>query len=219
MLRFDIITLFPDIIAKHLEYLPFKKALSEKLIEVNIVNLRDFAIDKHGTVDDKPFGGGSGMILMIEPISKALEHIKSKTPNIKNRKIVVLSPRGKTYNQQNAKEFLGVEQMILICGRYEGIDGRVEENFATDVISIGNYVLSGGEIPALAVMESVTRLIPGVIEKDDVTSNESFEKNNIEYPQYTRPSDFNGLKVPEVLLNGNHKEIENWKLKHTKKVK
>ena len=213
MLTFDIITLFPELFSAHLNTLPLKRALEKNLLKVNLHNLRDFAIDKRGTVDDKPYGGGVGMILMIEPIYKALESI-SKT---KNHEIVLLAPSGKKYTQKTALEFSKCEQIILICGRYEGVDARVE-SLTTDVISIGDYVLSGGELPALAIMESTVRLIPNVLEKEQAVKLESFSDGFLEHPQYTRPEDFKGVKVPEVLLSGDHKRISDWKKKNSEPV-
>ena len=224
MINFDVITLFPQLFTEHLNTLPFKKAVEKKISEYKLWNLRDFSVNSYGSVDDETYGGGVGMILMVEPIYNALVEIYGK--NVieklikdgekkslpKDHRIVVLSPRGETYTQQKARELSKCTQITLICGRYEGIDARIEENAATDVISMGDYVLSGGEIPALAIMESITRLLPGVLEKEDASKIESFsEKNKVEYPQYTRPENFMGLKVPEVLLNGNHKEIEKWR--------
>lgn len=218
MLKINVITLFPNLFEEHLNNLPFKRAILSKELEVNLVNLRNYSLDNYGAVDDKPYGGGVGMILMVEPIYKALSSIFNQeiTPeNVKKGvygRIIVLSPRGKTYKQAKAHELAMQQELTLICGRYEGIDARIEEYFATDVVSIGNYVLSGGELPALNIMESVTRLLPNVLQKDGATITESFSSENyIEYPQYTRPENFNGLSVPEVLLSGNHKAIETWR--------
>lgn len=218
MLKFDIVTLFPQLFTEHLQNLPFKKAVEKNLAGYSLWNLRDYAIDKRGTVDDKTYGGGVGMILMIEPIYKALEAIygSGKIPSQESKKnrIVVLSPRGESYSQRKAEEFLTCDQITLLCGRYEGMDARVEENIATDVISVGNYVVSGGELPALIMMESITRLLPGVLEKESASKIESFSEKNpdkVEYPQYTRPEIFKNICVPKVLVNGNHKEIEEWR--------
>ncbi len=226
MIKFDVITLFPQLFTEHLNNLPFKKAVNKEVANYNLLNLRDFSNNKYGSVDDETYGGGVGMILMIEPIYKALikiygkkameEKINSKKNDLlgKDNRIILLSPRGKIYTQEKARELSKSKHITLICGRYEGVDARVEENLATDVISIGNYVLSGGEIPALVVMESITRLLPGILEKGDAKKIESFSDNSskiIEYPQYTRPEDFMGLKVPQTLLSGNHKEIERWR--------
>ncbi len=204
-LIFDVVTLFPNLFTEHLNTLPLKRAIEKGLVQVNLIDLRKYAIDKHGTVDDKPYGGGTGMVLMIEPIFKALNEIGDR------QKTLLMSPRGKRYTQQKANELSKLNHITIICGRYEGIDARVEENLADESISVGDYVLSGGEIPAMAIMESITRLIPGVLEKEDATTKESFTDWGIEHPQYTRPEDFNGWKVPPVLLSGNHKEIEKWK--------
>lgn len=205
MITFDIITLFPELFSEHLNNLPFKKAIQKGLVKVNLHNLREYAIDKRGTVDDKPYSGGTGMVLMIEPIYKALGDVENK------EKTILMTPRGTKYTQKKAKEYAGLNQITIICGRYEGVDARVEENLVDECVSIGDYVLSGGEIPALAVMESIARLIPGVLEKEDATVKESFTDDTLEHPQYTRPEIFHDWKVPEVLLSGNHKEIEKWK--------
>jgi tRNA (guanine37-N1)-methyltransferase len=212
MKTFDVITLFPELFTEHLNRLPFKKGLENNLISINLHNLRDHAIDKHGTVDEKPYGGGTGMILMVEPIHKALENIQNK------ERVVLLSASGRKYDQKTARDLLTSSQITLICGRYEGVDARVAEHFATDVISIGDYVLSGGELPALVIMESIVRLIPGIIEKEEAVVNESFTDGYLEYPQYTRPENYKDMKVPEVLLSGDHKKIEEWRKNNRIKI-
>jgi tRNA (guanine37-N1)-methyltransferase len=214
-MKFNVLTLLPNLFEEHLSNLPFKRAILNKSLEVNLHNLRDYALDSYGTVDDKPYGGGVGMVLMIEPIYKALTHILGegfeKSPE-RNGRVIVLSPRGKKFTQKMAQELAKENNITFISGRYEGIDARVEESLATDVISIGDYVLSGGELPALVIMEAITRLIPGVLEKDGATEIESFsDGETLEFSQYTRPENFKGLEVPKVLLSGNHKEIENWR--------
>jgi len=234
MINFDIVSLFPQIFAEHFKNLPFKKALEKEVAKYNLWDLKNYSINKYGSVDDKTYGGGVGMILMVEPIFKALEDIYGALKAKKlltgvekfeeNYRVIVLSPRGETYTQEKARELSKCTQITLICGRYEGIDTRIEEHIATDVISMGDFVLSGGEIPALAIMESVTRLLPGVLEKEDASKIESFskisglEEKYIEYPQYTRPEDFMGLKVPEVLLSGDHAKIEKWRKEHSHKA-
>ena len=210
-LKINIITLFPKLFEEFKNVLPFKRALEKDLIELNIINLRDFAIDERGTVDDKPYGGGTGMILRIEPLVKALNSIQEK------EEVIVLNPKGEIFNQNLAKEFKEKNSLTFICGRYEGIDQRVIDNFSTREISVGEYVCSGGEAPTIVILESIIRLLPEVLE-EEVTSNESFEGEFIEYPQYTRPENFEGLKVPEILISGNHKEIEKWKKENSKKV-
>lgn len=210
MVRFDIITLFPKLFSEHLNVLPLKRAIEKGAASVNLVDLRKFAIDGRGSVDDKTYGGGVGMILRPEPIFEAAESI----PEVGKRKIVLLSPKGKKFTQKMAEEFAGLDQVVFICGRYEGVDARVEEGLADEVISVGDYVLSGGELPAMIIMEAVARLLPGVLEKEGATSIESFSgenPNGVEYPQYTRPEEYRGMKVPDVLLSGNHKEIEKWR--------
>ncbi len=215
MIRFNVLTLFPELIQPHLEFLPFKRAVEKKAAEYKLWNLRDYALDKRGTVDDKPYGGGTGMLLMPEPIYSALSDIHGRSPEDVIKKggvrVILLSPRGKKYDQKYAEDLSKEREITLICGRYEGVDARIEENYVTDVISIGDFVLSGGEVPALTILESVTRLLPRVIEKEDAVANESFSNDTIEYPQYTRPEIFKGKKVPDVLISGNHKEIEKWK--------
>jgi len=222
MIKFNILTLFPELIQPYLEHLPLKRAVEKKCAEYELWNLRKYAIDKRGTVDDKPYGGGVGMLLMVEPIYTALSSIHNEPPEQTVKKggtrIILLSPRGKKYTQKYAEELSKEQNLTIICGRYEGVDARVEENYVTDVISVGDYVLSGGEIPALIILESVTRLLPGVLEKEEAISIESFSNGAIEFPQYTRPEEFKGKKVPDVLLSGNHKEIEKWKKEHSPQI-
>jgi tRNA (guanine37-N1)-methyltransferase len=228
MLQFDIITIFPDIFTDFLKESLVKKAQEKKLLKIKIHNLRDFTKDKHKKVDDKPFGGGRGMIMMVEPIYKAIKKIKKH----KKSWVVLLSPRGKKYNQKTAYNFTKFNQIIIICGRYEGIDERVLK-FVDEVISIGDFVLMGGEIPAMAIIESVSRLIPQVIGKSENLISERLEKKQgifIEYPQYTRPPKFYPKEkirrarpttwlVPKVLLSGDHKKIEEWRRKNQKFIK
>jgi len=235
MMKFNVITVFPQLFTEHLNNLPFKKAKEKSLAVYHIHNLRSYSVNSYGSVDDETYGGGVGMILSVEPMYNALCDIYTKevmekqisdpkrSSLPKGHKIVVLSPRGEVYTQKKARELSKCVQITLICGRYEGIDARVEENIATEVISIGNYILSGGEIPALVVMESVTRLMPGILEKENASKIESFEDGILnadqpEYPQYTRPENFMGIKVPEVLLKGNHKEIEKWRRQNSKRI-
>lgn len=186
-----------------MEALPFNRALKNNAISLNILNLRDFALDERGTVDEKPYGGGTGMILRVEPIVQALRHLNSKHT-------ILLSPRGHTYTQQKAMQLSQKDEFTLICGRYEGVDARIEEHYTDETLSIGNYILSGGEVAALAIMESTVRLLEGMFTKEGVTQQESFSEFTIEHPQYTRPEDFEGHKVPQILLSGNHAEIEKW---------
>ena len=219
---FDIITIFPKIFDGFLTESLLARAQKKGLIKIRVHNLRDWAKNKHRTVDDKPFGGGPGMVLKIEPIYKAVQYSKSKfkSQNLKSkRRVILFSPRGKTFTQADAKRLAKYDQLILICGRYEGVDERVAEYLADEVISIGDYVLSGGEISAMVVIEAISRLIPGVVGK-----KESVEK--LDFPQYTRPEVFEikegkkikKLTVPKVLLSGNHQKIAEWRKNHTKQI-
>ncbi len=224
MIKFNVITLFPELIKEHLRYLPFKKGLEKELLQVNVVDLRNYALDSYGSVDDKPYGGGVGMILRVEPIYNALNDLglvkngKLGARRVQNHKIVLLSPKGETYSQKKAEAYSQLQELTLICGRYEGIDARVK-NFVDEVVSIGNYILSGGELAALAIMESSTRLLPGILEKSQAVVSESFTNDRLEHPQYTRPEDFHGLKVPDILLSGDHKKISQWRERNSKKIK
>lgn len=184
-----------------------KRAKEKGLVVINIHNLRDWAKDKHKTVDDRPFGGGAGMVLMVEPIFNAIKSLKTK-----GSKVILLTPQGKVFNQKIAKNLSEDAHLIIICGHYEGFDERIRENLVDMEISIGDFVLTGGEIPAMAITDAIVRLIPGVLLKEDATVHESFTENLLEYPQYTRPAKFNNWIVPEVLLSGNHKSIEKWKM-------
>lgn len=215
-MKIDILTLFPEMFSGAFDASIVGRAQKQGKVEIHIHQLRDWAKDKHQTVDDRPFGGGVGMLLKIEPIYEALKELKSPIANHQSR-IVLLDAGGQKYTQQKAREFSQVDHLILVCGRYEGVDHRVREHLVDEEISIGDYVLTGGEIPAMVITDSVTRLIPGVLTKEEAIQFESFSlptTNNlyqIEHPQYTRPEDFKGWKVPEVLLSGNHKKIECWK--------
>lgn len=212
MTNFEVITLFPEFFTPYEKEGILKSACSKNIIGINVYNLRNFATDKRKTVDDKPFGGGVGMVMMIEPIFKAVEAIKK---NGKSR-VILFSPRGKKYNQRIANRLSKMDQIIMICGRYEGVDERVAKHIADEEISIGDYILMGGEIPAMIVIESVARLIPGVVGTDKFLKNRTKNVNAIEYPQFTRPSVYNNWSVPKVLLSGNHKKIEEWRDKNKK---
>jgi tRNA (guanine37-N1)-methyltransferase len=212
-MQFDIITIFPNIFDSYFKESLIKKAIDKKLIKINIHNLRDFANDERKTVDDRPYGGGLGMVLMVEPIYKALKKIKKK-----NSRVILFTPRGKTFNQKKANNLKKYDQIIFVCGRYEGIDERVKK-LVDEEISIGEYDLMGGEIPAMIVIETMSRLIPNVIGKQELLKERiTKSKGFIEYPQYTRPEVFNKWKVPKVLLSGNHKEIGEWRDKRKKVI-
>jgi tRNA (guanine37-N1)-methyltransferase len=210
MLEINIITLFPNLFNEFKNVLPFNRALRNNLIKLNIINLRDFAVDERGTVDDRPYGGGTGMILKPEPLYQALESIINK------EEIIALTPKGEVFNQKLALDLSQKKSLTIICGRYEGVDQRIIDNYTTKEISLGKFVCSGGEAPAITMLEAIVRLIPGVLE-EEVTSKESHYDLELEHPQYTRPEDFRGHKVPEVLLSGNHAEIEKWKKINSKK--
>ncbi len=220
MLRFDIITIFPSFFDSFVSEGLIRRACEKKKIEVNVHNLRDFTEDKHQKVDDVAFGGGGGMVMMAEPIYQAVQKIRK--PKAKT-KIILFTPRGKKFSQKKAEDFSKFEQIIMICGRYEGVDERVLKYIANEGISIGNYVLMGGEIPAMVVMETTARLVRGVIGKDDFLENRKIGGGFLEYKQYTRPEniiiDGKKRKVPDVLLSGDHKKIKEFKLKQGKIIK
>jgi len=224
MLTFDIITIFPGIFNGFLKESLILRAQKKKLIKIRIHNLRKWAKDRHKTVDDRPFGGGLGMVLKVEPIFKAVKSIyRSRTP-IDKKKVILFTPRGKKFNQKTAYRLSKLNQIIMICGRYEGVDERVARHIADMELSIGDYDLMGGDLPSQVLMETVTRLIPGAIGKPALLKERiTKEKGFIEYPQYTRPEVFEpkkGIrwKVPKVLLSGHHKKIEEWRKKHGKTI-
>lgn len=216
LMQYDILTIFPHIFDSYLNESILKRAQKNKLIKINIHNFRNFAAGKHRTVDDKPYGGGPGMLLKVEPIYKCLKSIKRK----KNSLVVLLTPKGKTFNQNMAKKFAKLDQLILISGRYEGFDERIRK-YVDEQVSIGDYILTGGELPVMSIIDATARLLPGVLGDDSSSKDESFSKNLnfIEYPHYTRPENFKGTKVPKVLLSGNHKKIDAWRLKNAKTKK
>lgn len=209
-MRFHIMTLFPEIFNSYMDESIMKRAVEKGIIEVHIYNIRDFSNNKHKKVDDYPFGGGAGMVMTPQPIYDTYKHIIT-THNISNPSVIYLTPKGKVYNQSMAKQMSLKEDIILLCGHYEGVDERIIDLIVTDEISIGDYVLTGGELPALIMIDSISRLIPGVLNQEESFEEESFKDNLLEYPHYTRPRDFEGLKVPEVLLSGNHKKIDEWR--------
>jgi len=227
-MRFDIITIFPKIFDSYFNESIIKRAQKRKLIKINIHNLRDFTKDNHKTVDDKPYGGGFGMVLIVEPIYKAVKKIRKSRREVgiptqkasgKSR-IILLSPKGKKFNQKMAQRFAKLDQLIIISGRYEGVDERVAKYIADEEISVGDYILTGGEIPAMILVDTITRLIPGTITKGSL-EEESFTKNDKhkEYPHYTRPEkikiDKKERRTPKILLSGDHKKIKEWQDKHS----
>lgn len=208
-MKIDIITLFPKMFVGPLNESIMWRAQDKNFIELNIVDLKQYGITERKTVDDRPYGGGAGMILRVDVIHNALKGINAK-PKTAGTKIVVLDAGGEKFTQKKAYEYSELERLVLICGRYEGIDHRVHENFVDDIVSIGDYVLTGGEIPAMVITDAVTRLIPDVI-KPKSLEEESHSDMDSEYPQYTRPEVYEDLKVPEILLTGNHGEIDKWR--------
>ncbi|MDU1538889.1 tRNA (guanosine(37)-N1)-methyltransferase TrmD [Paeniclostridium hominis] len=214
-MRFHIMTLFPEIFNSYMSESIMKRAVEKGIIEVNIYNIRDFSTNKHKKVDDYPFGGGAGMVMTPQPIYDTYKHIVDKF-NIKEPRVIYLTPKGKVHSQNIASEMSTFEDIILLCGHYEGIDQRIIDSIVTDEISIGDYVLTGGELPALILIDSISRLIPGVLNQNESFEEESFKDNLLEYPHYTRPREFMGMEVPEVLLSGNHKKIDEWR--HEKSI-
>lgn len=219
MMKIDILTLFPKMFESVLGESILKRAQDKGALKVKIHNLRDWTFDNHRSADDKPFGGGPGMVMKVEPVYLALEELGGKARG-KTAKIILLTPQGLPLDQKLAKKISKEKELVLICGHYEGVDERIRD-LADEEISVGDYILTCGEIPALVLIDSVTRLLPGVLGAEDSLASESFENEMLEYPQYTRPADFKGMKVPEILLSGDHKNIEEWRkseaLKRTKK--
>jgi tRNA (guanine37-N1)-methyltransferase len=208
----DILTLFPEMFQGPFNFSILKRAIDHGLVSINIHNIRDYTHDKHRTVDDYAYGGGAGMILKPEPIFEAVESIKSGIkPEIGELPVILLTPQGRLFSQQIAQELSTYSHLILICGRYEGVDERVREHLVTDEISIGDYVLSGGELAAMVVVDAVVRLLPGVLGSEASLVDDSHVAGLLEYPQYTRPVEYRGWSVPEVLLSGNHAQIAKWR--------
>lgn len=214
MLRVDIITIFPEFFREAFDYGIIRRARAAELVSIKAHDLRQWTTDKHHVVDDRPFGGGDGMVLKPEPIFAAVESLvgaNRREAIPKSSRVVLLSPQGQTFNQPLAADFAGCEQLVLICGRYEGVDERVAEALVTDEVSIGDYVLSGGEPAALVVVDAIIRLLPGALGSETSAATESFAEGLLDYPHYTRPPDFEGMRVPEVLLTGHHAEIARWR--------
>lgn len=211
----DIITLFPEMFSAFNDSI-IKRAVDNGILTINFTQLRDFAFDKHKHVDDSPFGGGSGMVLKPEPMYRAVRHVLAENESL-NRRIIITDPAGKTFNQAMAKELATYERLIFICGHYEGFDARIYE-LADELISIGDYVLTGGELPTMVIVDAVARMLPGVLGSADSAETDSFFDGILSYPQYTRPRDFEGKIVPEVLLSGNHAEIKKWRMEQALQI-
>jgi tRNA (guanine37-N1)-methyltransferase len=208
-MKITVLTLFPKMVSGFFDESIIKRAVEKELVTIEVINIRDFAVDSYGTVDDRPYGGGAGMVLRVDVLDRALEKVKTK-----KSKVLLTTPKGKKFDQGKAMEYSKEQDLIIIAGHYEGVDERVLD-FVDEEISIGDFVMTGGEITAAAITDAVVRLIPGVLKKDDATVNETFNiggKKLLEYPQYTRPEEYKGKKVPEVLTNGNHKDIDKWRM-------
>lgn len=207
-MKFHIVTLFPEMFAGPLTESIIGRGVENGLLGVELYNIRDYALDRHRTVDDAPYGGGAGMVMKVEPLTACIETVRSMAPGAR---IMFASPRGVPFSQEMAEELAREDDLIIVCGRYEGIDERLQELFAAEEFSIGDYVLTGGELAAMVLVDAVGRLVPGVLGSRESAVDESFADGLLEYPQYTRPPEFRGLKVPDVLLSGNHREIARWR--------
>ncbi|MFA7572380.1 MAG: tRNA (guanosine(37)-N1)-methyltransferase TrmD [Lutispora sp.] len=208
-MRFDVVTLFPEMFEAVLGGSIIGRARKNGAVDLNFHNLRDYSQDKHKRVDDYPYGGGLGMVMQCQPIFSAVEEI-TKMLDVKPH-VILMSPKGKTFSQNKAKELLQHDNVIIICGHYEGIDERVVQSIVDEEISIGDFILTGGEIAAMAIVDAISRLLPGVLKEEDSHNIESFSNGLLEYPQYTRPVDYRGMKVPDILLSGHHENIEKWR--------
>ena len=226
-MKIDVLTIFPEFFREVFDFGIIRRARLAEIVEIGVHDLREFTTDKHRMTDDRPFGGGDGMVLKCEPIFRAIENLIGTTEREKfppSTKVVLLSPQGRVFKQEAAREFADeIEHLILICGRYEGVDERVNDALVTEEISIGDYVLSGGEPAAIVVVDAIVRLLPNALGSETSAENDSFSNGLLDFPHYTQPRDFRGMKVPEILLSGNHAEIEKWRaqkaLEKTQKVR
>jgi tRNA (guanine37-N1)-methyltransferase len=209
-MRIDVLTLFPEMFESPLSYSILKRAQQQNIVKIVLSNIRDFAADSYRKVDDCPYGGGPGMVMMCGPVFDCLQHVQNQDPQ--PGKVLLLCPQGKPFDQQKAMELVKEPRLILIAGRYEGFDERIREGLNAESISIGDYVLSGGELPAMIVIDAVVRLLEGALGDENSAHDESFTDDLLEYPHYTRPEDFRGMKVPTILLSGNHAKIAEWRL-------
>ncbi len=213
MIRFDILSLFPEMFVSPFDASLIKKAREKKILEINVIDIRAFAEDKHKMADDYPYGGGHGMVMKIEPVSRAIASLDPQEGD----PVILLTPQGESFNHKIAVELSAYSRLILLCGHYEGVDERIREHLVTREISIGDYVLTGGEIPAMILVDSIARLVPGVLGNAGSALGDSFSEGLLEYPQYTRPAEYRGWRVPEVLLSGHHREIELWRKRESLK--
>ncbi len=218
--RFDILTIFPEVVAPYAEASILGRAQKNKLIAIRAHNLRDWSTDeKHHKVDDSPYGGGPGMVMKVEPLDLAVRALRAKGTKGAKRRVILTSASGKTFTQADAKRLSKYDQLIFLCGRYEGVDARVEEYIADEALSIGNYVLTGGELPALVMVDAIARMVPGVLGKKESLETESHgEEGTLEYPQFTKPETYKKWRVPDVLLSGDHKKIEEWRQAQMKRT-
>ena len=214
-MNFYVMTLFPEMITEGLHTSILGRAMDAGIISLEAVNIRDYTLDKHRHVDDYPYGGGAGMVMAAEPIARCYEEILKKRADAKKPRVVYLTPWGKVFNQSMAKELAQEEDLVFLCGHYEGVDERILTEIVTDYVSIGDYVLSGGELPAMVMIDAISRMVPGVLTNEESGATESFENSLLEYPQYTRPEVWNGAAVPEVLLSGNHAKIAEWRMERS----
>lgn len=208
-MNFHVLTLFPEMITQGVGTSITGRAIDKGLISVNAINIRDFAGNKHGQVDDYPYGGGAGMVMQPGPVYRSYESVVEKIGH--KPRVVYMTPQGKVFDQKMAEEFAQEEDLVFLCGHYEGIDERVLEMIVTDNVSIGDYVLTGGELPSMVMIDCISRLVPGVLHNDVSAEFESFQDNLLEYPQYTRPAEFEGMKVPDILLSGDHAKVDQWR--------
>lgn len=213
MMKIDVLSIFPEMFENVLGSSILKKAAEKKAVTYKVTNFRDFADNKHGTVDDYPYGGGAGMVLKPQPIFDAVTHLSERTE--RQPRVILLCPQGERYSQKKAEELAKEDHLIFVCGHYEGYDERIRQHLVTDEISIGDYVLTGGELGAMVIIDSVVRLLPGVLGNAESPVLDSFSSGLLEHPHYTRPADFRGMKVPEALVSGNHKKIEEWRAKES----
>lgn len=209
-MRIDVLTIFPEMFSSVLETSIIKRARNQGLADIRIHNIRDFATGKHMNVDDRPFGGGPGMVFMIEPLERAIDAL-IKESDAERTELILTTPQGKTFDQETAYYFSAVDRLIIICGHYEGFDERIKILYDPAEVSIGDYVLTGGELPAMVMIDAVTRLLPGVLGKEASLNDESFTNTRLDFPQYTRPASYKDIAVPEILLSGDHKKIEEWR--------
>ena len=216
-MRFDIMTLFPEMVMNGLETSIIGRAVKNKILEIEAWNIRDYAFNKHSSVDDYPYGGGAGMLMQAEPVYQTYLAIQEKAalPEGKRPRVIYLSPQGKPFNQKMAEDFAKEDELVLLCGHYEGIDERVIEEIVTDPVSIGDFVLTGGELPAMMIVDAVSRLVPGVLGNGVSAETDSFQDGLLEYPQYSRPEEWNGRKVPDILLSGDHAKVDAWRLEQS----